>query len=161
MKEYFLGLIVFAFAGSVILSLAPSGAGKGYIRLLCGLCSVGCIVFPLFGLISGEGVEANELLSMLDGSERIEENSVEIYNDAIDTATLENAELNLKAHLIKELKAKTDSLDAKIVLGESNGEKYIERVKIYIYPSGYAIAPEKIKAATVDLLNAECELIYK
>ena len=47
MKEYFISIIAIALVGSLIISMLPSSSNAKYLRLICGLCAIGCIVFPL------------------------------------------------------------------------------------------------------------------
>ena len=160
MNAYFLGLIVFAFVGSVVLSLTPSGTSRGYVRLLCGLCSVGCVAFPLFGLVDG-GVNADEVAALFEPYDVIDENSVEIYNYALDEATLENAEELLKSKIIQELSTKYEDFDLQILLTESSGEKCIDKIIVTLYPSGYSQDPKKIEDICKSELDADCEFIYR
>lgn len=161
MTEYFLGLIVFAFVGAVIFSLAPQGASKGYVRLLCGLCSVGCIAFPVFELIADGGENFFEISELFETKEITSENSVEIYNDALNFATVKNAEASLKSDIIKELSAKYEDVDVKIELNDNSDEIYIKRIVVYIYPSGYASDPKKIKKLCQNKLGMSCDIVYK
>ena len=165
MSEYFLGLIVFAFVGSMIFSLVPTGSSKRYVRLLCGLCSVGCIIFPLFGLFedvtNGDGSSFEELAEMFETSDEAGENAVEIYNNFVNATSVKNAEETLKNDIIKALSIKSDAVDVKIELGENCGEFYINRVIVYLYPSAYATEPKKIREICENRLGAACEIIYK
>ena len=161
MTEYFLGLIVFAFVGSVIFSLAPAGASKKYVRLLCGLCSVGCIAFPIFELVAEGDGDLEHVSELFETSDIIADNSVEIYNNALNNATLENAEKMLKNEITTKLSAKYDDIDVDIILGKNGDEFYIKRVVVFIYPSGYKLNPDKICNVCENELGKVCDIIYK
>lgn len=160
MTEYFLGLIIFAFVGSVIFSLVPSGIGKRYVRLLCGLCSIGCIAFPLLKLVGGE-VELDGISAIFEPISTIDCNTVEIYKDSINNATIEIAEQSLKNDIIREASAKSDDIDVIISIGENSDKFYIDTVSVIIYPSGYHLNPDKIDAVCRDKLDKGAEFIYK
>lgn len=160
MSAYFLSLIVFAFVGSVVLSLAPSGTSRGYVRLLCGLCSVGCVAFPLFGLIDG-GVSADDVAALFEPYDEIDENSVEFYNYALNEATVKNAEETLKIKIIQGTSLKYDDFDLQIMLAEMNNEKCIDKIIITLYHSGYSQDPKEIADVCKSELDADCEFIYK
>ena len=161
MREYFLGLIAFAFFGAVILSLAPSGSPRRYLRLLCGLCSIGCIALPIFDLASGEGISAESLTAIFAADREIDESSVEIYNSAINSASVENAELALRERISAELDSDYDAVDVKIALAESGDGAGVEKIWIYIYPSGIALDPARIEAVVGEVFCAPCEFVYR
>lgn len=163
MTEYFLGLIALAFFGAVIFSLVPDGISKRYVRLLCGFCSIGCIAFPIFNLIgSGEGMEnLKNIEALFAPSAVIDENSVEIYNNSINNATVKNAEESVKCDIIKATSASIDDIDVKIILGKNSDEFYINRVIVYVYPSGYSIEPKQVDKVCRERLGVGCDFIYK
>lgn len=161
MTEYFLGLIAFAFVGAIIFSLAPDGKSKKYVRLLCGLCSIGCIAFPIFELINSGGEEVEGIASLFEASGKIEENSVEIYNNYLNYATVENAEKNLKDEVISRTSANTEDIDVKILISENSGEYYIDDVVVYLYRSGYDLDPKIIDEICQNRLSKGCTIIYK
>ena len=161
MTEYFLGLIVFAFVGAIIFSLVPDGKSKRYVRLLCGLCSIGCIAFPIFELMDSGGEKIESLSSLFIMSDKIDENCVEIYNNSINDATIKIAEENLKNAIIKGTSASLDDIDIKILVERNSDEFYIDRIIAYIYPSGYDLDPKKIDKICRNELGKECSIIYK
>ena len=158
MREYFLGLILFAFFGSVIFSVAPSGLSKKYLRFLCGLCSVGCIIFPLASITLEDGTET--VKELFEGAGRNEEMSAEIYNSNLDNVVLEGAEKDLKDKIISELNARHEDFDVNIILGENSGENYIISVLVTFYSSGCDINPREVEKICFSVLNCECEFYY-
>ena len=90
MSEYFLGLITFAFVGAIIFSLVPSGIGKRYVRLLCGLCSVGCIAFPIFDLISGGNNDFSRISALFEPYNEIDSGIVTDVRQIINVLALLN-----------------------------------------------------------------------
>lgn len=160
MNGYFLGLIIFAFVGSVILSLVPSGTSRRYVRFLCGLCSIGCIAFPLFEL-AGDGIDADGLSEIFEPAYRLEENGAEIYNKSINDATLEIAEQSLKNDIIKELSTKSEALDVEILMSENSDGFYIDDIYVTLYSSGYTLDPDKISEICQRQLKKGCTVVYK
>ena len=161
MSEYFLGLITFAFVGAIIFSLSPSGGSKRYVRLLCGLCSVGCIAFPIFDLISGDASDLNDLSALFETNNEMDSVIVEIYNNSLNNASLENAEEILKSDIIKEISAKYEDIDVKIELLKNGDEFYINKIFVYLYSSAYGTDPEEIKNLCRSRFEAECVIVYR
>ena len=161
MREYFLGLILFAFFGSVILSVAPHGLSRTYLRFLCGLCSVGCIIFPLVTLFSSDGDKSAEIESFFEPSENEDKNAVEIYNLYLDSIAEKSAEESLKNKIITELNAKVEDVDVDIILDKSSDEIYIKSVYVLFYPSGYDIDPKKVEKICFSAFGCGCEFFYK
>ena len=160
MNAYFLGLIVFAFVGSVVLSLAPSGTSKGYVRLLCGLCSVGCVAFPLFGFAS-EGIDSGEIAALFEPYDELDADNVEIYNSALNDSALRNSEEVLKTEIMQELSANYDDFEVEISVLKNGDEFSIDKIIVTLYPSGYALDPKAISDICEGALCAECEFVYK
>ncbi len=158
MREYFLGLILFAFFGSVILSVAPQGLGRKYLSFLCGLCSVGCIMFPLASLTSDGGAES--VKALFETSDEYEENAVEIYNLYLDDAVIKNAEESLKNEIIAEMNAGVNDFDISIRLEKNSDEFYTKSVLVTFYPSGYDLDPRKIEKICSSRLECSCEFFY-
>ena len=158
MREYFLGLILFAFFGSVILSVAPEGLGRKYLSFLCGICSVGCIMFPLASLTYDGGAES--VKALFEVSDEYEENAVEIYNLYLDEAVIKNAEKSLKNEIISELNAGYDDFNVDIILDKNSDEYYIKCVTVTLYPSGYDLDPRKIEKICFSRLECACEFFY-
>lgn len=160
MREYFLGLILFAFLGSAILSVAPCGLAKGYLRFLCGLCGVGCVIFPVFSLLGSESGERADLEALFEADAGDAESYAEMYNSFFDEATLNNAETSLKNEIMSELKAESEDFELKIILDDNGAENYIKLVRVNFYPSGYAIDPDEIEKICFSRLGCECEFFY-
>ena len=158
MREYFLGLILFAFFGSVILSVAPQGLGRKYLGFLCGLCSVGCIIFPLASLTYDGGAES--VKAIFEVSDKYEENAVEIYNLYLDEAVIKNAEENLKSEIISEMGADYEDLDVDIILEKNSDDFYIKCASVTLYPSGYDLDPRGIEKICFSRLECACEFFY-
>ena len=161
MKDYFLGLILFAFFGAVVLSIAPSGFSRGYLKFLCGLCSIGCIIFPIASLaVDGDSWKEN-IEGIFETDEKSKESYAEIYNSFLDDIAEENAEETLKNKIITEMNGKYGDIDVDIILNKSCDEIYIESVFVYFYPSGYDIDPRKVKKICFSEFGCECEILYR
>lgn len=161
MGNYFLGLILFAFFGSVVLSVAPHGLSRNYLRFLCGLCSVGCIVFPLASLLSDNGGGKEYIEPFFEAEAENTDKSVEIYNSYLDSVALSNVEKDLKEKIITETKSKQTDFDIDIILAESSGEIYIDSARVYFYPSGYDIDPRMVEKICFSELGCNCKFFYK
>ena len=160
MREYFIGIIAVVALGGLMVSLSPTANFSKQLRLLCGLCSVGCIVFPILTFASEFDVQKDAFLGLFEYKETECLNYDEIYNDSIFDAANKNAEENLKNDIIKELDLKNESFDIQIVLGEESVEKYIDRVEVIIYPEGIEIDPHGIEKYIKSRLNCPVVIIY-
>lgn len=161
MRDYFLGLILFAFFGSVILSVAPSGLGRGYLKFLCALCSIGCIMFPLASIAYDTEAWHGDIENMFETEELSEENSAEIYNSLLDRALEINVENELKAKIITETKAECNDVDVDIILGQNGDEFYIDSIEVVFYPSGYDIDPRKVEKICFSEFGCKCKFFYR
>ncbi len=161
MNEYFLGLIVFAFVGSMILALAPTGISRIYIRLLCGLCSIGCIAFPLMSLANGDMLSSGDFAAIFEPSDKIDEEIAEIYNNSLNDATLSSVEESLEGEIISRLSAEYEDIDIEILISNRENTVSVDKIRVYIYPSGYALSPDKISEICQERLSCECEFVYK
>ena len=159
MKEYFITIMAVALAGGMILSLMPRGSSARYVRLLCGLCTVGCVAFPIVGFFDGE-LDREGILSIFDYEEREREYYEEIYNNNLNNSEIENAEKTLKSEIIKEFSAKNGDIDVRIITKEKSGEFFIENVEVTIYPSGLTLDPKRIEGYVQKRLGCPCEFFY-
>lgn len=161
MTKYFLGLIIFAFVGSIVMSLSPKGASRAYLKLLCGLCSIGCIAIPLISAFWGGNLMAEEFISAFEVGSYGEDDMLEIYNSALEGAAIESAEETLKNEIIKEFSAKNDAIDVDIIVDNNGDDFYIKRIVVTLYPKGYALDPRGISDICKARLGVDCEFIYK
>ncbi len=159
MKEYFITIMAVALVGGVILSLTPKGSSARYVRLLCGLCTVGCVAFPIVGFFDGE-LDKEGLLSVFDYEERDKEYYEEIYNNNLNKSEIENAENILKGEILEGVSAKNDDIDVRLVTEDNSGEISILKVEVTIYPSGLTIDPRRIENYVQDRLGCPCEFFY-
>ncbi len=102
MNDYIMAIMICTCLGGGVLALAPKGRSKKTVSLLCSLCTVGCMLFPLGDLLDGEWLEGN-IAERFEGELQEQSFYDEIYNSAIDSAEIENANINLKNQIIKEL----------------------------------------------------------
>ena len=113
MKEYFITVIAVALVGALIISMLPAATNAKYLRLICGLCAIGCIVFPLANM--GElSFESDEIIGLFGDSGENDEQYDKIYNNTIENAEITNAQILLKSEIIKELSASDEDFDIKI-----------------------------------------------
>lgn len=159
MKEYFITVIAVALVGGVIISLVPRGASVKYVRLLCGLCTVGCIAFPVMSFVKGD-FNIDELTSLLDYESQEGEYYEEIYNSKINEAEIKNAEATLKSEIIKETSIGNDAFDIKIVTDKNSDEIFISNVEVTICSAGVSIDPRKIEACVYERLGCGCTFFY-
>ena len=64
-------------------------------------------------------------------------------------------------NIIKNVSAKYDAIDVSIELGENADGFYIDKVLVFIHPSGYAIDPDKITEVCQNELGKKCDIVYK
>lgn len=160
MKEYFMGIIAVVSVGSLLLSLVPSSSYSKQLRLLCGLCSAGCIILPLLMIAGDIDAQRNDLIGLFEQREVDNEYYAEIYNNTIAGAEGENAEERLKNEIIKALSLKNDSFDINIIIGNKSDEKYIEKIELIIYADGIGVDPHAVSNYIDERIGCETQVIY-
>ncbi len=159
MKEYFITVMAVAFFGGTIITLVPLGNTTKYVRLLCGLCTVCSIAFPLVSFVGGN-FEKEDLLSIFDYEGKEESYYEEIYNNCLTDTEINNAEITLKNEIIKGISASEDDFSLNIITEENSGEISIVRVEVIIYSSGMSIDPRRIESCVFERLGCGCEFFY-
>ncbi len=159
MKEYFITVMAVALMGGVVISLVPEGKSVRYVRLLCGLCTVGCIAFPIADVV-GEGLDKDGILSIFDYEGEEQKYYEEIYNKNLDNAEIENAEITLKSEIIKELNAEKDEFDLKIITDIKSDEIYISSVQLVFYKNGLNLNPRTAEKIIFERLGCPTEIFY-
>lgn len=161
MKEYFIVVITVTFLGGTLVSLAPSGAGQRYLRLIAALAVVGCIILPLFSFFNDWEMNIEDMSDMFSYGEESNQNYDEIYNNSIVEAGAKNLSNTLKNEIVQALEADYDDIDLTVVVNNNSDEIYIERVEVIIYPSGLSLDPHFMENYVSERLDCECEIIYK
>ena len=160
MKEYFISVIAISLIGGMIVSLLPDGNSVKNVKLLCSLCVVACMVFPLASFFSGT-VEKDGIVDMFEIGDGEADIYDEIYNDSLNQYELINAEKSLKQEIIQRFSASYDAFDLKIITDKNNDVIYIATVDVHIYNSGLSISPRAIEKYVYDRLGCECNFIYE
>lgn len=160
MKEYFVGVMAAVLFGGLIISLFPDGSEKKYLRLLCAIAAVSCMIVPLIDFASDAQNVGDELDSLLDFDGYATGDYDEFYNNSLMRASVDNAEKYLKKLVISEVDAKDEDLDIDIIARIESDEIYIEAVEVKIYPSGLAKDPHAIEKLVCELLGCECRIFY-
>lgn len=159
MKVYFLAILVIGVLGGIIISLSPDSASAKHIRLLCGICTVGCIVIPIASYAAQSDISVDNWLEMFDG-EQYSEKYDEIYNEAFNQIEVSNADNLLKSKIIQEFMIRSEDFDIHIKTSDNSVEKYIEYVELKIYAKGIEIDPHRIEKYVKDLLGCDCVVYY-
>lgn len=160
MKEYFTAIIAVVALGSLVISLAPSSNYSKQLRLLCGLCSVGCVIFPILSLAVDFDAQSQEFSALFEYRGGEKQYYDEIYNSTVDFADIKNAEKSLKSKIIKELGINNDNFDVRVYVKNNSVEKYIEKVELVIYPEGVEIDPHAVKKYLGELFGCEIDVVY-
>ncbi len=160
MKEYFIGIISVVFLGGMIVSVMPSGATQKYLRLLCGVSVMACIVMPAFSFFGDQNAGADRWDILSDAEGYDESQYVEIYNNSLKNAETYNAENTLKSEIIKEFSAGYDDIDIELETTVKGDEIYISGVILKIHPSGVLLDPHKMKKYLEDRLECPCTVVY-
>ena len=160
MKDYFVGIIVVAFFGGMIVSVLPSGAMQKYLRLLCGLCLSASMILPIFSFFASGDLawDQGDILGEEDLS--LKENYDEMYNRSLMLAQEENLEKIIKNEIIQGFSANSDGFDIDISIEEKSGEFYISSSRIEIHASGITLDPHAMKKYVEERLLCPCEVVY-
>lgn len=161
MKEYIMGAVTVVLAVSVIMSLVPRSGTSGTMKLLCGLCTVCAVVFPLTSLF-GDGMYDTEGIRALFEQEKYDEQYyVEIYNKYFTEAEVSGGEIYLKSQVSQELGLDNEDFDLNVILSDESDEISIDTVEIIIYASGLDIDPHSVEKYIISRLNCKCTVIYE
>lgn len=159
MKEYFISVIAASLLGGVIISLIPEGNTVKHVKLLCSLCAVVCIAFPLISILDSS-FDKNKIVDMFEQSEDAGENYAEIYNNAFNEYEIINAQERLKQELLQGFSLDKGAIDVKIITDKNNDVIYISSVRVCIYGSGISINPREVKKYVSERFDCECEIVY-
>ena len=159
MKEYFISVIAVSLLGGVIISLLPDVDAAKHVRLLCSLCTVACIAFPLVSLFDS-GIDVDAIGEMFEQSEERSEKYDEIYNGTLNEYEIINAQNTLKQEIIQRIGADASAFDLKIITNKNSDVIYISSVRVCIYGSGVSIDPKEVKKYVQDRLGCDCEIVY-
>ena len=159
MKEYFISIMAVSLVGSVIIAMVSGNSTSKYLKLLCGLCMVGCIVFPLTS-VANWSLDSENILKKFDYENGQEKYYDEIYNSSLGKFEIINAEISLKSEILKELSASNDDFDLNIITNQNADGFYISSVVIKVHSSGIDIDPRRIEKYVLKRLNCPCEIVY-
>ncbi len=160
MKGYFTGIILVVLLSSAVLSITPSDGSKKYIRLVCGLCTVGCMLIPAAQAFGSLWMSEEDIISKFEYSETAERDYAEIYNKNLNSTEIKNAEASLKRLIIEELSLNYADFDIAINAEIKSDEFYISSVTLKIYPSGVNIEPSRVTEYISEKLDCPAEVYY-
>ena len=160
MKEYFVGIIAVVFVGGMIVSIAPGGTTQKYLRLLCGLSVMACIVMPAVSFFKGCDAPIETWGDLGEIEEYDESKYVEIYNNSLREAGAQNAENIIKNDMLKEFNADEQDFDIRLDNEIISDEIYISGILLEIHPSGVALDPRQMKKYLEDRLECPCTIVY-
>ena len=130
-----------------------------HVRLLCSLCTVACIAFPLASLLNGS-FEYQDVIDIFDQDAESENVYDEIYNNTLNEYQISNAENLLKQEIIQSIGADSAAFDVKIITEKNNDEICISLVRVTVYTSGLSINPREVEKYVTQRLGCECETVY-
>ena len=159
MKEYFISIIAIALVGALIISMLPDATNAKYLRLICGLCAIGCIVLPLANFGS-ENFDFDEITELFGNEEDKKEQYDKFYNASIKEAEITNAQILLKSEIIQATSASAKDFDVKIYTANIGDEIYISNIEIKIYPSGIFMDVHAATKCVEENFGCKCRIIY-
>ena len=159
MKEYFITLITVSLVGGMIVTLLPDGNTSKHVKLLCSLCVVACIIFPISSFF-GDFFDKESVVGIFRYEEDESYNYDEIYNNSLTEYELINAQVSLKQEIIQGIGVSDDAFDLKIITDENNGVICISSVTVRIYGSGLTVNPREVEKYVSERLGCPCEFVY-
>jgi len=159
MREYLISITALALVGAIVISMIPFGGSARYLKLLCALCTIGCIVFPLSSFVSAE-INKDDLVELMTAESIDKEYYDEIYNKSINDQQIKSAEYILKNDIIKRFSADALDFDVNVILEEKSDEILISLVRITIYPEGVTLNIRAIEKYVFEKLGCDCEFEY-
>lgn len=157
MKEYLLAIFGVCIIGTAVKSLAPDGAIKKYIEMLCTLCAVAVIIAPASSIISA----SYGLDGLIDKMKTENEDYNVIYKEYLEEKEIDRAEKLLCAELAEYLELSTEAIAVKIEVSDSDEDTVnIESVNVYLGAQAISASPEIIREYIYNRTEAECQIIY-
>ncbi len=156
MENYIRVIFAIGVTAAVVRAVAPESSLSKYLQMLCSLCAVAVIAFPIYETIS----DKDSVIELVNNIEFETQNYEEIYNLYLARGELQAAENILSSDLCKAVGAKTDSLRIRLDAERSDGEIMIKGVDVMICSDGVTASPDKIKEYIFERLKMECRIIY-
>ena len=160
MKEYFISIATIALVGVATVSMLYGTSNAKYLRLICGLCVIGCIVFP-FTKMWDDDFDFSEIEELFKQDEAESQKYDKIYNNSIKHGEISSAETLLKSEIIKEFDVNSEDFDVRINAQKNSGENYSYDIEVKIYPSGIFMNVHAVEKYVNDRLNCECQFYYE
>ena len=160
MIEYLYSVALTCIAAAVIQTAGKS-VSKKYIDIICSLCVICAVVFPVIKAVSD--IDANSVPDFLNdiSYEYETENSVEIYNSYLHFVSVEDAETLLCEELSKKLGTNLGEIEIDLVTDRSEDKPYITDVVVCIHGGAVNADPEIIKEYVGEKTGVNCRIIYE
>ena len=161
MKEYFAVVITVIFIGGTLVSLAPEGSGKRYLRLLVSLAVTGCIIMPLFSFLDGWEMDAEGISEMLSWGEENTQNYEEIYNKSLQNGAKEQAEELIVSKLYEQFSLSEKSASVEISFLSENQILTLQEIRVTLHGKGVLTDPREIVSFAEDAFGCPCTVLYE
>ncbi len=158
MSGYLLSVVAAALVVGAIGALVPEGEGGGTRRTVCflgALCVLCVLVAPLGELMAGLEQLGDGLSGMFD-REQAEEQYEQQYIEQLLRYGADNASGSLRGHICERYDIPLEQCHVSAVLGERDGELYVDSVTVILSGGALLRDPYEIEAYIGELLGCRC-----
>ncbi|MBE6531076.1 MAG: hypothetical protein E7679_03150 [Ruminococcaceae bacterium] len=157
-------LISVSIVCGIVHILAPAGTGEGirkHVKLISSLCVLCIMIAPISGFIrSLESSEFN-ILGEYKESGSLENRYDKIYNDMISAYSAEQIAERCEEILRERFSLEEGDIQVMIYFSSSDNEPVISKAAVILYTGAITKDPREISACVTELLECECEIIYR
>lgn len=158
MKTYLSTLLGVCIISAAVRVIAPDGAMKKYIDVLCSLCVIAVVISPISSLIADVG----GIYGMLDIDDVYEDADYEeIYKGYILEMNTENASAVLGEELCRHLGVKEGSLTVALSVTKTEDTVSVNGATVTVGAGAVTADPDEIKAYVAERVGCECQIIYE
>lgn len=157
MRTYLSALFGVCLVSAIIKVISPEGATKKYIEMLCSLCVISAVIFPMGRQIS----EDYGIGDLIPDIEYESESYDEIYNQYLLDQNIKNACEVLRTELCERLGTDSSEIEVKISTEDIDGEIKVRSVSVILGVGAITADPDEIKEYIYERTECECEIIYE
>lgn len=158
MSGYLLSVVAAALMVGAIGALVPEGAGGGTRRTVCflgSLCVLCMLIAPLGELVDSLERLGDGLAGVFD-REQAEEQYERQYLEQLVRYGADSASDALRGHICERFDISREQCHVSAVVGEREGELYIDSVTVILSGSALLRDPYEIEAYIGELLGCRC-----
>lgn len=163
MKGYLITIITASICVGIYNIIAPSFSGLEKYSKMIGMLVVLCIIIsPIKEIINTfdeDGLES--LKDSLIGSDYEDGDYNEIFNNYLNSFSLDELEKEIKNILLEKFEIPNDEVEMVIATENENGTLSLSNIQILLSGRSIFKNPYKIEEYFEELLNCSCQVLIK